>query len=122
MHTNTLIVYCIPTVSMASFCFLFLGVGSMSKLRRGSFPPDLLRTAREGEPWSAGDRFSICDLMPSSMGDRAGTLFPTGDEEGPFVLGAAAFLPLALITLIGSRSGWPARSRSFGTRDVPSCR
>ena len=74
----------------------------MSKLKRGSFPPDLLRTEREGEPWSAGDRFSICDLMPSSMGDRAGTLFSTGDEEGPFVLGAAAFLPLALITLSGT--------------------
>ena len=74
----------------------------MSKLTSGSFPPDLLRTEREGEPWSAGDRFSICDLMPSSMGDRTGTLFSTGDKEGPFVLGAAAFLPLALITLLGT--------------------
>ena len=40
--------------------------------------------------------------MPSSMGDRAGILFSTGDEAGPFVLGAAAFLPLALITLSGT--------------------
>ena len=28
-------------------------------------------------------------------------------------LGAVAFLPFGLITLIGSRSGWPARSGSF---------
>jgi hypothetical protein len=33
------------------------------------------------------------------MGDLAGILLFTGDEVGPFVLGAAAFLPLALITL-----------------------
>ena len=85
----------------------------MSKLKRGSFSPDLLRTEREGEPWSAGDRFSICDRKPSSMGDLAGILLSTGDEAGPFVLGAAAFLPFWLITLIGSRSGWPARSGSF---------
>ncbi len=74
----------------------------MSKLRRGSFPPDLLPTEREGEPWSAGDRFSICDRKPSSMGDLTGILLSTGDEAGSFVLGAAAFLPLALITLSGT--------------------
>jgi hypothetical protein len=28
-------------------------------------------------------------------------------------LGAVAFLPFGLITIIGSRSGWPARSGSF---------
>ncbi len=87
---------------MASLGFLFLGVGSMFKLRRGSFPADLLRTEREVEPWSAGDRFSICDRKPSSMGDLAGLLLSTGDERGPFVLGAAAFLPFGLITLSGT--------------------
>ena len=93
----------------------------MSKLKRGSFPPDLLRTEREREPWSAGDRLCICDRMPSSMGDRAGILFSTGEEAGPFVLRAAAFLPFGLITLSGTFRLASAVGFVY-TRDVPSCR
>jgi hypothetical protein len=46
---------------VGSFCFLFppLGGGSRSKVKRGSFPPDLLRAGRVREQERSDDRLNI---------------------------------------------------------------
>ena len=60
------------------------------------------------------DRLNIWDLAPSSIGERRGVLpvVRTGERSFEALL-AGAFLSFGLITLIGSRSGLPARSGSF---------
>jgi hypothetical protein len=90
-------------VSMASFCFLFLGVGSMFKQRRGSFPSDLLRTERERESLGVrGTDLASAISCHHRWGIGQALCFPQGMRRAhPFVLGAVAFLPLALITLSG---------------------
>jgi hypothetical protein len=86
-----------------SLCFLLLGGGSRSKLRRGSFPPDLLRAGRGREPERLDDRLNIRDLKPSSSGEQTGVLpvVTTGEHSFEALL-AVAFLPFGLITLSGT--------------------
>jgi hypothetical protein len=105
----------LPRGGEVSFCFAFLGGGSKSKLRRGSFPPDLLRTEREGDRLNGiacHHRWGIGRVSCSTQGKR----WVPSKSWGP-----------RLSCLSGSsryrvRCGWPVRSGSFGTRDVPSCR
>ncbi len=99
-------------------CFLLLGGGSRSKLGRGLIPPDLLREGRGRELERSDDRLQIKHLRSRAIiyisRERTGVLpvVKTGERSFEALL-AGAFLSFGLITLIGLRSGWPARSGSF---------
>ncbi len=88
-----------------TLAFLFLGGGSASPSRRGELDR-LLRYCREV------GRLNICERMPSSMGERAGTRPAEGARLGVGLLVALALLPVGLIWFFGFVPGWPARSGS----------
>ena len=108
--TCTVPSFVIGSLGKGDLYFFFLGVLSGRPGRRST--SDLRRLERPGE------RLNICDLIPSSMGERAGR---GGSRTGDFPFAFGFNLPLPAIMLFGS-SRLASAVGFYRTRDVPSCR